>query len=643
MFYYTLTRNKKHALMFFTDTILVSFSLWVAYSLRLSVWFSPTQNQFYIFILALIIALPTFYRFGLYREVVRYIGHRGMLAIIQATVTAVLAWFITTTIFVFLFFDVEIQFPLYLGAEMAFPRSIPVIFWMALLLSVGGSRQLVRWLFRYTKSSHTAYPKKNVLIYGAGQVGLELASSLSHDKDIKVLGFIDDDSTLLGHYVHDFEVLGDHTEIEKIRAKTSPLEILLAAPRMEIGHRKEILEYLQNKKVAVRSVPPFDKIISGAAKMSDLHDIDISDLLGREEVEPNQKLLTACISNKNIMVTGAGGSIGAELCHQILSLNPVNLVLFEQSEHNLYSINLNLSELVQNTNSKVKIIPILGSINNKKLVEETIRNFKIDTIYHAAAYKHVTLLENNIREGVVNNIFGTYIVAQAALDLNVKSFILISSDKAVRPTSVMGATKRISELIIQGLSKKNETGSYNLGSPIRFAIVRFGNVLGSSGSVIPLFKKQILEGGPITITHPEATRYFMTIPEAAQLVIQAGSIGNSSNVFLLNMGSPVSILSLAKQMAFLSGHLIKPRKTKEKELYIEIKYIGLQKGEKLHEELFIGDNITNTEHPMIMKAQEEFCEWSKVEIMLSEIESQLYLSPEKLRQILIQFGTNRSF
>jgi FlaA1/EpsC-like NDP-sugar epimerase len=412
---------------------------------------------------------------------------------------------------------------------------------------------------------------------------------------------------------------------------------------MEIGHRKEILEYLQNKKVAVRSVPPFDKIISGAAKISDLHNIDISDLLGREEVAPNQKLLTACISNKNIMVTGAGGSIGAELCHQILSLNPVNLVLFEQSEHNLYSINLNLSELVQNTNSKVKIIPILGSITNKKLVEETISNFKIDTIYHAAAYKHVTLLENNIREGVVNNIFGTYIVAQAALDLNVKNFILISSDKAVRPTSVMGATKRISELIIQGLSKRNEAGSSNLGSPIRFAIVRFGNVLGSSGSVIPLFKKQILEGGPITITHPEATRYFMTIPEAGQLVIQAGSIGNSSNVFLLNMGNPVSILSLAKQMAFLSGRLIKSRKTQEKELYIEIQYIGLQKGEKLHEELFIGDKITNTEHPMIMKAQEEFCEWSKVEIMLSEIESQLYLSPEKLRQILIQFGTNRSF
>jgi UDP-N-acetylglucosamine 4,6-dehydratase len=640
---HTLTRNKKYALMVFTDTLLVLFSLWVAYSLRLSTWFWPTQSQSKFFLLAIIIALPTFYKFGLYREIVRYIGHRGMLAIVRATGAVVLLWFIATTTLLLLFYDVEIRFPLYLGAEMAFPRSIPVIFWMTLLLSVGGSRQFIRWLFIQTTTNHENSPKKNVLIYGAGQVGVELSSSLSHNKDIKVLGFIDDDPTLIGYFAQDLKILGDRSEIEKISSKISPLEVLLAAPKMEKGHRKEILNYLQNKKVAVRSVPPFEKIISGAAKMSDIHDIDITDLLGREEVAPNQRLLTACISNKNILVTGAGGSIGSELCHQILSLNPTNLILFEHSEHNLYSINLQLSELARNINSKVKIIPILGSITNKILVEKTVDNFKIDTIYHAAAYKHVTLLENNIREGALNNIFGTFIVAKAALDLGVKSFILISTDKAVRPTSVMGATKRIAELIIQGLSNKNNMGSTNIRSTTRFAIVRFGNVLGSSGSVIPLFKKQISEGGPITITHPEATRYFMTIPEASQLVIQAGSIGDSSNVFVLNMGDPISILSLAKQMVYLSGRMIKSGKTKEKELYVEIQYTGLQKGEKIHEELFIGDNITNTEHPMIMNAQEEFCEWSNVENMLSEIESHLYLNPDKLRQILIQFGTNSSF
>lgn len=629
--------------MVLSDVLLVLVSLWVAYSLRLSEWFWPTQNQFKFFILAPIIAIPTFYKFGLYREVVRYIGHRGMLAIVRASGTVALLWFIITTAFIILFYDVEIRFPLYLGARMAFPRSIPVIFWMTLFLSVGGSRQFIRWLFIQMKSNPTNHPKKNVLIYGAGQVGLELSSSLSHNKDVKVLGFIDDDPTLIGHFVQDLEILGDRSAIEKISSQVSPLEVLLAAPRMKKRHRKEILNYLQNKKVAVRSVPPFEKIISGAAKMSEIHDIDITDLLGREEVAPNKRLLTACISNKNIMVTGAGGSIGSELCQQILSLNPINLILFEHSEHNLYSINLQLSELARNTHSNVKIIPILGSITNKKLVEETISNFKVETIYHAAAYKHVTLLENNIREGALNNIFGTYILAKSALDLKVKSFILISTDKAVRPTSVMGATKRIAELIIQGLSKKNEMENANIESKIRFVIVRFGNVLGSSGSVIPLFKKQIAEGGPVTITHPEATRYFMTIPEASQLVIQAGSIGNSSNVFVLNMGDPVSILSLAKQMIYLSGRMIKSGKTKEKDFYIEIQYTGLQKGEKIHEELFIGDNIEDTEHPMIMKAQEDFCEWSKVENMLNEIESQLYHSPDKLRQILIQFGTNTNF
>ena len=631
MWILNLSRNKKRFLLVMADILLITLSLWAAFTLRLSEWFWPTQNQLLLFVLATIVGLPIFIKLGLYRAIIRYIGHKAMFAIIQAITMLVLLWLLISVTVL----------PYYIGSqEHLFPRSIPILFWMTLLLTIGGSRQAMRWYSLSLESPNTNNrTKKNVLIYGAGRTGIELAASLAQNKDILVLGFIDDDHTLHNHYVKNLKVLGGRTEIEKMRANTKFLEVLLAIPRLSIKKRKELLKYLENKKVAVRTIPSLDDITLRRAVISDVRDLDISDLLAREVVEPNQKLLGTCITNKKVMVTGAGGSIGSELCLQILALNPIIILLFEHSEPNLYKINSELVSLCKGRNYKVKIIPILGSITNKLHVENVIKNFKINSIYHAAAYKHVNLIEKNIEEGVQNNIFGTYNVAQAALDLQVENFILISTDKAVRPTSVMGATKRIAELVIQGLSKKYSSENIDEKKNTRFVIVRFGNVLGSSGSVIPLFQKQIASGGPITITHPEVTRFFMTIPEASQLVLQAGSINLDKNcsIFALNMGDPVSILSLAKQLVYLSGHHLKTDESSELESGIAIQYTGLQKGEKIHEELFIGRIITSTEHPMILQAQESFCEWSRVENILDQLKPQLNLNAEKIRQLLLQF------
>jgi FlaA1/EpsC-like NDP-sugar epimerase len=630
MFILSLSRRKKHILMIILDVILVPLSLWLAYVLRLSEWFWPSQNQLWFFFSSSIIALPVFINFGLYREVVRFIGSKGMLSIAQATGTLVLLWLLVITAVL----------PLYFGVTISFPRSIPVLFFITLLMTIGGSRQVARWLLLEVATNTSNFHKKNVLIFGAGRIGAELATSLSHDKSINMLGYIDDDISLHGHYIHNLEVLGDRSEIEKIRATTSPLEVLLAMPSLSGPERKRLLKYLENKKVVVRTVPSLHDMASGKVTGNVLQNIDILDLLVRKEVAPDQKLLTSCIKGKKVLVTGAGGSIGSELCRQILKLNPACIVLFENSEHNLYQINLELKKLCEISNLDIEIVPILGSVNNKTRVVETIKSFKIDTVYHAAAYKHVTLIENNISAGVRNNIFGTLNVAQAALDYNVERFILISTDKAVRPTSIMGATKRIAELIIQGLSRKKQRNSRLSKQSTRFAIVRFGNVLGSSGSVIPLFQQQIAAGGPITITHQEATRYFMTIPEASQLVLQAGSMGEECSVFVLDMGKPISILSLAKQMVYLSGYLLKSDDNID-DTCIEIKYTGLQKGEKIHEELFLGENITETQHPMIMMAQEGGCGWSDIEEMLLELE-QDGLEEDKMQQLLMKYAMKKN-
>ena len=634
---HTFSRRKKHALMITTDIVLVSLSLWLSFALRYSEWFWPSQNQIGMFILGPVLSLPFFIQFGLYREVVRYIGQRGFLMIAQATGVFVLFWFFIVLTFLPIYLDIGLRE--FIGNW--FPRSIPLLFWMALLLTVGGSRQMARGVLTQTNSKGQS--KRNVLIYGANRVGSELASSLSQNKDIQILGIIDDDLSLKGHFVQGLKVLGARTEIEKVRATVNSLELLLAIPSSQSQLHKDLLNYLENKNVIVRNIPSLNEITNREVILNDLLDIDINDLLEREPREPIQNLLATCVTRKNILVTGAGGSIGSELCRQIILLAPKCIVLFEHSEHNLYQINLELLNENEKNNRDIKIIPILGSITNKQRVEEAIKSFKIDTIYHAAAYKHVALIEQNIREGILNNIFGTYTVAKVALQLNVESFILISTDKAVRPTSIMGATKRISELVTLGINQMRKPHSGLSKFVTRFIVVRFGNVLGSSGSVIPLFQKQIASGGPITITHPEVTRYFMTISEASQLVIQAGSIGGNRNVFALNMGEPVLILSLAKRLVYLSGHLLKSKQNNPNSSGIEIKYTGLKKGEKIHEELFIGKNTTITEHPMIMKAQDGFCEWSEVENILTDLKISLENNDnEKIQQKLIQYAVKNT-
>jgi UDP-N-acetylglucosamine 4,6-dehydratase len=630
MFILSFSRNKKRAIMIAADVVLTSFSLWVAFALRLGDWFWPTQNQLEMFVLVPVLAIPIFIKLGLYRVVIRYIGSKGMLEIIGATGFLAIVWFLSAITF----------FSSQLGTDI-FPRSIPVIFWMALLLIVGGSRLVVRWLL-VNPAVIEDLSKKNVLIYGASKVGLELASSLSNNKDMRVLGFIDDDLTLRGHFIQNLEILGDRTEIPQIRARVSPLEVLLAMPRVTDEQRRELLKYLEHANVTVRTIPSLEDITSRAVKVSDLRDIDITDLLARKLIEPNQKLLSACVENKSVMVTGAGGSIGSELCRQILLLDPTRLVLFEHSEHALYNINHELLNICTKKNFSFEIVPVLGSIANKQRVEEIVRKFEIGTIYHAAAYKHVALIEDNVVEGVCNNIFGTYNVAQTAFDENIENFVLVSTDKAVRPTSVMGATKSICELTIQGLSQKQEAECANRSKLTRFVIVRFGNVLGSSGSVIPLFQKQIAVGGPITITHPEATRYFMTISEASQLVLQAGSMGGNCSTFTLNMGDPVSILSLAKQLVYLSGHMLKTEDNQANDSDIEIQYTGLKKGEKIHEELFYGDNIASTEHPMIMMAREGGSAWSEVKKMLDGFESLRNLGDGEMEELLFKYTEKRA-
>jgi UDP-N-acetylglucosamine 4,6-dehydratase len=636
MFEIQFSRRKKHVLMIFTDIFLVSASLWLAFALRFSEWFIPNQKQLLLFVLAPALSFPIFVKFGLYREVVRYIGQRGMLAIFKATFALTLLWVFLTITFLTFFLEVDL---IYFIANWL-PRSIPLLFWMTLLLTIGGSRQVARGLLNKFNSPPTTKSIRNVLIYGAGRVGLELASSLAHDKDTQVLGIIDDDKTLHGHFIQNLKVLGDRTEIVKIRENTSPLEVLLATTKLQPEQRKELLKYLEDKKVIVRTIPSLNEITSREVTTNDLREILTTDLLERKIIKPKHSLLTASVSNKNILVTGAGGSIGSELCRQIFLLNPKCVVLFEHSEHSLYTIHHELLNQRAKQNLHFSVIPILGSITNKQRIEDTIKNFRIDTIYHAAAYKHVNLIERNIREGILNNIFGSYNVARAALDLNVEKFILISTDKAVRPTSIMGATKRIAELITLGLAQKNNIENTSPKSATHFAIVRFGNVLGSSGSVIPLFQQQIASGGPITITHPEVTRYFMTIAEASQLVIQAGAMAGNCNIFVLDMGNPISILSLAKQLVYLSGHMLKTDENEMDKSGIEIQYTGLRKGEKIHEELFIGDVITTTEHPLIMKAKEASLSWLEIEELLKKLEPQNNLSEESLGQLIMEYSLN---
>jgi FlaA1/EpsC-like NDP-sugar epimerase len=437
---------------------------------------------------------------------------------------------------------------------------------------------------------------------------MQLASALRSGHEYMPVAFIDDKKALQGASIASIKVHSSDG-LDELIAKRRIKEILLAMPSLSKGEQKRILDKLEPLKIKIKVTPPIESLLSGELRVQDVREIEIEDLLGRDQVVPDARLISTCISGKAVMVTGAGGSIGSELCRQIIRLRPARLILLDMSEFALYSIEQELRALRASLEFDTELIPFLGSVLEQEKCKRILTVFSVETIYHAAAYKHVPLVEHNPIEGIRNNVFGTLSIAQAAIEARVTSFVLISTDKAVRPTNVMGSSKRLAELILQAFAKQKTN--------TRFCMVRFGNVLGSSGSVVPLFRRQIMAGGPITVTHPEITRYFMTIPEAAQLVLQAGAMGEGGDVFVLDMGEPVKIMDLAKRMVHLSGLEVRSDATPDGT--IEIQHVGLRPGEKLYEELLIGENVEGTEHPLIMRAQEAEIPWAMLQGWLTEL------------------------
>lgn len=589
-----LSRSQKRVLMLITDIFLLIFALWLSFSLRLDKFYLPDKDQWWIFVVAPTIALPIFIRFGMYRAIIRYIGLRALWTVIQAVSLYGIIWALVVLIS---------------NSGGLVPRSVYLLNIIIAALFIGGSRMIARWVFngRYSRdSTDRRKAAKNVVIYGSGSAGMQLAGALSMGRELNPVAFIDDEVSLHNHQINGLKVY-PFTLLNRVIEKYNVDEVLLALPSATQSRRNEIIGLLEPYPVHVRTIPGVSEIAQGKVKVEDIREIDIGDLLGRDSVPPNVELLHANITEKSVLVTGAGGSIGSELCRQIIQHDPLRLILFEMSEFQLYAIEKELESIIDGS---IELIPILGSVVDKSRVTLVCEAFGVHTIYHAAAYKHVPMVERNPGEAIRNNILGTLHTAQAAVDCGVETFVLISTDKAVRPTNTMGATKRFAELILQGLSLIN-------GQKTRFTMVRFGNVLGSSGSVVPLFRQQIEEGGPITVTDRKIIRYFMTIPEAAELVIQAGAMGQGGDVFVLDMGEPVRIDDLARRMIRLSGYQVKGEEHPMGD--IEIVYTGLRPGEKLYEELLIGENVLPTEHDKIMRAEEEVIEWGELETIINRL------------------------
>ena len=594
--------------MILIDSVALIIILLASFSLRLGFLYFPEQDMFWAVILAPAIGAPIFYFFRLYRLVVRYIGLRSLWDVIQAISLYSAVWGL---IIYMLALDMNIE------SVEGIPRSVILINWMLSIIVIGGLRIFAYWFFT------SSIRKKNVIIYGAGSAGRQLSVALTQSDEYKVVCFIDDQVLNQDHSINGIEVYPIKL-IEKLISQKNISEVLIAIPSLSRIRRREIIESLEPYQVIVRSLPSLAELVRGELKIDDLRKIDIKDLLGRASIKPNNKLLKVKIVDKVVLITGAGGSIGTELSRQILSLKPKKLILFEVSEAALYQIE---QDLVEISDSNVEILPILGSVRYFTKLEYIFKQHGVQTVYHAAAYKHVPLVEHNQSEGVLNNVIGTWRVAEAAIASAVETFVLISSDKAVRPTNTMGATKRVSELILQGLSKNQNITC--------FSMVRFGNVLDSSGSVIPLFKKQIKSGGPVTVTDKKIVRYFMTVQEAVELVIQAGAMGTGGDVFVLDMGNPVLIKDLAEKIIRLSGLQVKDELNPNGD--IEIQYVGLRPGEKLYEELLVGENVTKTENALIMRAEEVMMDWESLKPKLIELEkASINLQNKRVRDILLK-------
>ncbi len=612
-FIWQLSRTNKRIVSVLIDIMLIFMAFHLAILVR-----SGETNYFTypavwgIQIAVTIVTIAVFARLGLYRAVLRYLTFQALFvvtagAVISATLLAALSFYMSDP----------------------FPRTVPIIYGAFLALFCGGPRVIVRSLIAQSYSTQS----KEVLIYGAGSGGRQLAMALRSSRYYRVRAFIDGDSTLCNTMILGLPVIAIEDAMPLIN-KYDISQVLLAVPSAKRSRRKVILDELAKLPVEVLTVPDMTDIVSGKAKIDELKDVAIEDLLGRDPVAPQQVLLEANIKDKVVMVTGAGGSIGSELCRQIVEQSPKSIILFELSEFGLYQIDRELNQLKIEKGLTCDIIPLLGSVQRQHRLETTMSSFKVQTVYHAAAYKHVPLVEFNVIEGVRNNIYGTYYTACAAIKAGVESFVLISTDKAVRPTNVMGTTKRMAELGLQALADQENAKP----NGTRFCMVRFGNVLGSSGSVIPVFKKQIASGGPVTVTHPEITRFFMTIPEAAQLVIQAGAMGKGGDVFVLDMGESVKITDLACNLIQLSGLEVKSEANPHGD--IEIQFSGLRPGEKLYEELLIGDNVRQTAHERIMTAHEVHLPLKEYELLLNDLDFACHsMDHENIRTLLLSAPT----
>ncbi|MBS9436679.1 polysaccharide biosynthesis protein [Photorhabdus noenieputensis] len=602
--FFNQDRLMKTIVLLIVDIFIIIISYWLSMWLRLDREVPIYSLQHWLTIIfAIPLTLFIFLRIGFYRSILKYVN------------MSILKWAIVGS-----FLSTLLLTAISLYQQAFLPRTVPIIYFSFLVISLCGTRFVYRTLRNLIK-----YKGAPVIIYGAGESGRQLLPILREHREFNPIAFVDDNDKLHNLSIHGICVFSPE-KITLLVEKYHIKKILLAIPSASISNRKKILERLQKEHCEILTIPSFNDLVEGKAQINSLKRVSINDLLGREQVNPLPSLLSKNIKNKNVLITGAGGSIGSELCRQIITQSPSQLILFELTEYCLYSIEKELQKINSDKDLNITITAILGDIKDSDKIARIINKFNINTIYHAAAYKHVPLVEMNTIEGINNNIFGTLSLAKAAVNEKVEKFVLISTDKAVRPTNTMGATKRFAELILQAFAKEN---SYT-----KFSMVRFGNVLGSSGSVVPLFEKQIKSGGPMTLTHKDITRYFMTIPEAAQLVIQAGAMGNNGDVFVLDMGESVKIYDLARKMIHLSGLAVKDEANPHGD--IEIKITGLRPGEKLYEELLIGDNVSGTNHPRIMTANEVFLTWDKLNPLLNDLKTSCEnYDFENIRKLLI--------
>lgn len=641
-----LPRPVKRFIVLMVDAGFCVFSVWLAFYLRLDIFVPFTGPVILASIVSVVLALPIFISFGLYRAIFRYSGLPAMTAVVRAIF---LYGVIFATIFMF-------------WGVIGVPRTVGLTQPILLLLLVGTSRAMARmWLGDLYQQRQRKFFLPQTFIYGAGSAGRQLAAAMINSPEIRVVGFLDDNHKLHGHIINGLPIYNP-AGLDNLVKRGGVTDVLLALPSVSLKRRNQILDQLKPCKVTVRTLPGLNDIATGKVSLSDVRELDIDDLLGREPINPHKLLLNQSIQNKTILVTGAGGSIGSELCRQILKARPKQLLLVEMSEFALYQIHQELRTFLAEDLADVplnqevamgepvdeqdqalelagiEILPLLASVCDEVRMHEIMNTWRPHTVYHAAAYKHVPLVEHNPTEGVRNNVWGTLVCAQAAIRNRVSNFVLVSTDKAVRPTNIMGASKRLAEMVLQALAGVDQGSTPHDGGVIKgktiLSMVRFGNVLGSSGSVVPLFREQIKNGGPITLTHIDITRYFMTIPEAAQLVIQAGAMSRGGDVFILDMGQPVKIIDLARRMIELSGLVVRDEFHPDGD--IELAVTGLRPGEKLYEELLIGDNPKPTDHPRIMKAEEQFLTWPELEQKLNALSIAMSVNDVSVIRLLLQ-------